>query len=432
MEEISKKLIEVLNSKITPIDIQNSSSLQNIIDRIGDASIVLMGEATHGTQEFYQTRMELSKILIEEKGFQAISIEGDWTSAFAINQYIQNFDGYKTPEAALHDFTRFPKWMWRNALMPDFLQWLRNYNDNLKDASQKIGFYGLDLYCLNDSIKAVIDYLQIHDPEAAKRASKRYACFDHANVDAQTYGYLVDARIKRACIREASEQLIEMQHKAFPILEKSISSENEKLFYTTQNARLIKNAEHYYRAMFESREETWNIRDSHMGETLQNLISHLESKFKKPAKIIIWAHNSHIGDARATEMSERKEINIGQIVREHFSNQSFHLGFSTYTGMVTAADDWDGPAKTKNINPGLPGSYEDLFHQLQAKDFCLYLHDEELNHYLNIPRLQRAIGVIYRPDAERFSHYFFTHLPYQFDAVIHLDKTTALTPLDRK
>lgn len=429
-EIISETLLNSLNNEIAPFDLHDKKTYETIAEKIGNARIVLMGEATHGTQEFYEARIGLSQYLIQEKGFHAIAIEGDWTSTYPVNQYLRGVGKNDDINSILSEFKHFPRWMWRNTTIPPFLNWLRNYNDSQSN-EHKIGFYGLDLYCLNDAMHTVINYLMSHDPAAAKQAIHRYACFDHTTVDPQQYGYLTNANIKKACIEEASEQVRDMQRLAFEKFHTQPTSDAELLFYATQNARLVKNAEHYYRALFEAREITWNIRDEHMAETLQNLIAHLETQRDIPAKVIVWAHNSHVGDARATEMSTRNEINLGQLVRELYGSISFHLGFSTYTGTVTAASDWDGKAETKNVLPGMQGSYEALFHLLKYPNFILDLHQGEyINHLLQLSRLQRAIGVIYRPESERYSHYFFTHLPYQFDAIVHIDKTTAVTPID--
>ena len=316
--------------------------------------------------------------------------------------------------------------------MLSFIQQLRHYNNTCQ--SDKVSFYGLDLYCLHESAQAVINYLQQHNPIAAKKASERYACFDHAHVDPELYGYLTEKRLKKSCLHEVTTQLLETYRIIYQTLnfERELS-EKEQQFYVTQNARVVKNAEQYYRAMFEPNNITWNIRDQHMADTLQNILSHLETLTNKPAKVIVWAHNSHVGDARATEMTERQEINLGQLVKERFNMNSFSLGFSTAIGTVTAASDWDGETEYKRINPPLHGSYEWFFHQLKEKQFLLNLRKEtQLTHLLQSPQLQRAIGVIYRPETERSSHYYFSHLPYQFDALIHIDQTHALKPLNHQ
>jgi erythromycin esterase-like protein len=427
--ETQQKLLNVLNEAAIPISAPADYS--SFLEKIGDARYVLIGEATHGTQEFYQARIEITQQLILKKGFMAVAIEGDWPDAYRIHRYIQGKGYIDDSESALDDFKRFPTWMWRNTALPPFLKWLREYNE-LPDTVHKIGFYGLDLYSINRSMQAVIRYLMKVDPMAAEQAKSRYACFDHLNVDPQMYGYLANAKIKKSCIAEVIDELNEIQHHAFKLIHQGDEVAEDDYFFATQNARVVKNAEAYYRSMFDDHISSWNIRDRHMTETLSVLADHLEDRFNKPAKIIIWAHNSHVGDARATEMGARGEVNIGQLIREQHTN-TYSIGFSTYDGSVTAASNWDEPAQRKKIVPGLRGSYEELFHQTAYKNFILHLSDnEELEHFLKIPRLQRAIGVIYRPETERLSHYFFTHLPYQFDSLIHFDTTNAVEPLEVK
>lgn len=428
---ISEKLIDLLNQSIIPCAIEDPQFYQKLGDLIGDARIVLMGEATHGTLEFYQTRMALSQYLIQAKGFQAIAIEGDWTSAYPIHHHCQGLADINKAKEALDSFKRFPAWMWRNTTMLKFVQQLREYNDGCETNAKKVGFYGLDLYCLNEAAEAVVNYLQKYHPEAAQMAMQRYACFDHVQVDAQLYAYLTEKGLKKSCLAEVTTQLLETYRVIYQNL--GIDSDldaKEQQFYAAQNARVVKNAEHYYRSLFESHHVTWNIRDQHMADTLQNIMSHLETLNGKPAKVIVWAHNSHVGDARATEMSERQEINLGQLVRERFDAASFSVGFSTAEGTVRAASEWGGKGECKKIQQPFHGSYEWFFHQLKEKNFLMNLReDTPLTHLLKLPLLQRAIGVIYCPETERMSHYYFSHLPYQFDAIIHFDQTQALTPL---
>lgn len=428
MSELTQqKLIDIITEAAQPLSGDNKYS--TLLDQIGDARFVLIGEASHGTHEFYQARIEITQQLIEKKNFMAVAIEGDWPDAYRIHRYIQGKGNKNDSEEAFSDFKRFPTWMWRNTTLPPFIRWLRTYNDNISSPSHKIGFYGLDLYSLHSSMQAVIDYLSQVDKEAAKKARLRYACFDHST-DPQTYGYLSSIGIKKSCMKEAIEQLLELQHRAFDYVSQDGLDAEDNYFYAAQNARLVKNAENYYRSMFEGHVTSWNIRDSHMYETLNIISDHLENRFKKPAKIIVWAHNSHVGDARATEMGFRGQINIGQLAKEQHDKDAYLIGFSTNQGTVTAASEWDTPAKCKKINAGLEGSYEQLFHHIRYPDFLLnFRGDKTLEHYLHIPRLQRAIGVIYRPDSERESHYFFTRLPYQFDSLIHFDNTTAVQPL---
>lgn len=420
-------LIKTLTNHAEPVS-RIGHHYDSLLDKIGDSRFVLIGEASHGTQDFYEARIEITKQLITKKNFQAVAIEGDWPSVHTAHLYVQGMDGNDVA-AGLKGFDRFPRWMWRNTAVASFLQWLRHHNDKLSPA-KKIGFYGLDLYSLYSSMQAVLDYLAKVDPKAAERARARYACFDHMKMDPQEYGYLAAMGIKKACVEEAVAQFQELQHHAADYICVNNLANREDYFDAIQNTRLIKNAEHYYRTMFEGHINSWNVRDAHMAETFNMLADHLEARFNQPAKIIVWAHNSHVGDARATEMGEKGEVNIGQLIREQHEN-TYLIGFSTYTGTVTAASNWDSPAETKIVNPGLEGSYEALFHDIPHRDFILHLqHNTELEHYLKISRLQRAIGVIYRPETERDSHYFFTHLPYQFDSLVHFDQTTAVKPLD--
>lgn len=425
-----QKLTDLINELLIPFDMQSLGSYQNLLKKIGDSRVVLMGEATHGTKEFYQIRMQLSEALIKEKGFQAIAIEGDWTSVAGLQDYI---DGNISSLAeAMQGFERFPQWMWGNQEMANFLKRLREYNAQQKYEAKKVKLFGLDLYSLHSSIHAVIDYFKTHFPHYAEQVEKRYACFDHNSFDPQAYGYLVEHNLKSACVKEVTEQLLETHRLTY----QKIAERGPQLtdaFYALQNARVVKNAEYYYRAMYESRHETWNIRDHHMIETLENVMSHLENLYHMPAKVIVWAHNSHIGDARATEMHERQEVNLGQLARERFDGSTFLLGFSTAIGCVTAADNWDSPHQFKKIQIPMEGSYEHLFHHTEEKNFLLDLREENhLTQLLKMPRLQRAIGVVYHPHTERHSHYYFARLPYQFDCLIHLDKTHSLKPLKNR
>ncbi len=431
-QAIDDKLLDLLDKEINPIELDNMSGLQTMIDNIGDARIVMMGEATHGTKEFYQIRMALSKLLIEQKGFQAIAIEGDWPSIYQFHRYILGSKEIDNEQKYLKRFTRFPTWMWANTTIPPFLEWLREYNQNLH-SSLKIGMYGLDLYSLHDSIKAIIKFLSENEPDLAERAKNRYACFDHIAMNPQMYGYHVNQNLRQSCVKEVKEQLLDMQQRTLSKLSADKMLQSELEFYSNQNARVVKNAEEYYRTMFEPGAISWNLRDNHMAQTLSNIISHTESKTKLPAKVIVWAHNSHIGDARATEMSDRGEINLGQIIRERYDTSSYLLGFSTFSGTVMAASEWDYPPEVKTVLPALKASYEALFHRIPTNNFFLNLRkDTHLNELLQHARLQRAIGVIYLPQSERMSHYFFSRLPYQFDSIIHIDESHALTELSVK
>ena len=331
---------------------------------------------------------------------------------------------------ALSDFKRFPSWMWRNANVLDFVGWLRERNDRIADPAARAGFYGLDLYSLHTSIAAVLDYLDETDPEAAKRARYRYACFEHFGEDPQSYGYATSFGLSPDCEREVVNQLVEMQRRRQGVLARGGDDEDE-LFAAEQNARLVKAAEEYYRSMFEGRVSSWNLRDTHMAETLDALLAHLGRKGGR-SKVVVWAHNSHVGDARATQMGEAGEVNIGQLARQKYPGQALLVGFSTFTGTVTAASEWGGPAERKRVRPALRDSYEALFHRTGAAKFLLSLRDlGEAAGGLREPRLERAIGVIYLPQTERVSHYFQSRLPAQFDVVMHFDETRAVEPLER-
>ncbi|MBA3662091.1 MAG: erythromycin esterase family protein [Gammaproteobacteria bacterium] len=419
-----EKLVRLLNESIYTLS-PGPDKYTSLVNNIGDAQFVLLGEATHGTHEFYQARIEITKRLIAEKGFMAVAIEGDWPDVYEIHRYL-NGKGQHAKES-LHSFTRFPTWMWRNETMIPFLEWLRHYNDKRNVSQQKIGFYGLDVYSLYASIQVVIEYLERVDPAAAENAKQRYACFDHVKQDPQSYGYQATLEKSKSCVKAVTQQWLELQSHVLEYIKKDEFQFEEAYFNALQNALIVKNAEHYYRSLFEGAAKSWNVRDQHMAETFNVLINHLEDQLKQPAKIVVWAHNSHLGDARATEMSAEGEINLGQLIREQYPRDTFSLGFSTYEGIVTAAAAWGDPPAFKQINPGLPGSYEDLFHALNQKEFFLLLRgNKTLEHYLKIGRLQRAIGVVYKPETEQTSHYFFTKLPLQFDAMIHIDKTSAL------
>jgi erythromycin esterase-like protein len=402
-----------------------------LLELIGDARFVLLGEASHGTHEFYRTRAEITKRLIAEKGFAAVAVEADWPDAYRINRYVRGASDDSEAVEALGDFERFPAWMWRNADVLDFVGWLREYNDDLASGASKAGFYGLDLYSLHGSIEAVLGYLDKVDPEAARRARYRYACFEHFGEDTQAYGYAASIGITESCENEVVTQLIELQRRAAELARRDGRVAADEFFFAEQNARLVKNAEQYYRSMFHARVSSWNLRDRHMAETLDALRAHLDMQ-RRGTKIVVWEHNSHLGDARATEMGERGEWNVGQLVREQVGAQAVLVGFTTYDGTVTAATDWGGPAERKSVRPALSGSYEALFHEAGSKRFLLNLRDDaEVASMLRTPRLERAIGVIYRPETERISHYFRARLPAQFDAIIHIDRTRAVEPLER-
>ncbi|HWQ32090.1 MAG TPA: erythromycin esterase family protein [Blastocatellia bacterium] len=403
-----------------------------LLQMIGDARLVLLGEASHGTHEFYLTRAEITQRLIDEKGFNAVAVEADWPDAFRVNRWVRGVSEDADSRTALDGFRRFPTWMWRNTEVVSFIERLRAHNAALPPDAPTAGFYGLDLYSLNTSIAAVLNYLDRVDPEAARRARYRYACFEHFGDDVQAYGYAANFGLTESCENEAVSQLVELRRHAADYASRDGRVAADEFFFAEQNARLVINAEEYYRVMFRSSAESWNLRDRHMAETLDALLRHLSAQIGRPAKVVIWEHNSHLGDARATYMARQGQLNVGQLVRQQYGSEAVLVGFTTYTGTVTASSEWDAPAERKRVRPGLPRSYEALFHEAEHDRFLLNLRDnEQLSAALRGPLLERAIGVIYLPQTERLSHYFDAELSRQFDVVMHFDETRALEPLER-
>jgi len=388
-----------------------------LLERIGDARIVLFGEASHGSSEFYRMRQKISKALIEQKGFRIIGAEADWPDMEIVNHYVHGRlkDEYRTP------FRRFPQWMWRNAEFLEFTEWLKIYN---RSREEKVSIYGLDLYGLENSVHHVLRYLEEKDPELAEEARKHYSCITPYMEDPSAYGRLVLSGRLESCEQEVLQMLITLLKKR-----EKLNHNSEAFYYVYQNARAIADAERYYKIMYYGGADSWNLRDLHMFHTLRSLLA-----FHGPgSKAIVWAHNSHIGNALATEMYARGEINIGHLCRESFGDKSYHIGFATDHGTVAAADNWGDAMKIKKVNPALAGSYEALMHRSGTKNFSLPLrksaaHAEALKK-LASPRLERAIGVIYRPDTERQSHYFLASLPAQFDELIWFDETRAVRAL---
>jgi erythromycin esterase-like protein len=422
-------VVEIVRRRAIPLK-GDPSQYDQLIEGIGDARVVLLGEATHGTHEFYRERAFITRRLIAEKGFSAVAVEADWPDAYRVNRFVRGASADEESVEALADFGRFPTWMWRNADVLDFIGWLRSYNDT-KPAGERAGFYGLDLYSLRASMQAVLAYLDKVDPDSARRARLRYACFDRFGDEMQQYGYSAGYGLTPSCEREVVTELLELHRRRVDYASRDGRVAADDYFHAEQNARLVRNAEEYYRTMFRGRAESWNLRDRHMSDTLQELMQYLERTAPK-ARIVVWAHNSHLGDARATEMGEGGELNVGQLVREQYGAAAVLVGFTTYAGTVTAATDWDGPAHRRDVRPALAGSYERLFHDVAIPRFLLPLRtDPELSAALTAPRLERAIGVIYVPETERRSHYFRARLPQQFDYVLHFDQTRAIEPLER-
>ncbi len=398
---------------------------------IRDARFVLIGEATHGTHEFYRDRARITQRLIAEKGFTGVAIEGDWPDAERVDRYVRGAQGSdKGAEQALSQFTRrFPRWMWANTDVLDFAQRLRARNQALPAAAPRAGFYGLDLYSLGPSADAVVRALEGIDPEAARRARRRYAVFAPYRDDAERYGLATMAGKASEGEREARAQFEELQ-KMQPRGDAD-PARADALFSALQNARVVRNAEEYYRTLYRGGVSTWNLRDKHMADTLDALAEHLTRRNGgAPAKIVVWAHNSHVGDARWTQTGAPSEWNIGQLTRERHEGQTVLIGFTTYTGSVFAASAWGERGTQKRLLPALPGSFSAVFHDAGLGDFLLLLRGRRaLADALPEPRLERAVGVVYLPETERESHYFLAHLTKQFDAVIHRDVTRAVTPI---
>ncbi|CAF0882829.1 unnamed protein product [Adineta ricciae] len=343
-----------------------------ILAAIGDARVVMIGEASHGTHEFYVHRAEITKRLIQEKGFTIIACEADWPPAYRVNRWVKEMSSSsKLQDAndALKDFTRFPVWMWRNTVVLDFINWLRTHNESKRENKSKVGFFGIDLYSLQSSREEVLKYLEKVDPEMAKQARKSYGCFERYS-DEQEYGYCAATKLSCGCEKEAIEILKKMLERHAKIVADNRSSETEieESFYATENAKIVREAEKYYRHMFEGGEITWNIRDTHMVDCLQDLLKYCGPE----AKAVVWAHNSHVGDARETDSRRAREVNIGQLVRERFGlGKTFNIGFTTYTGTVTAADSWDMDPDFKHVRPSLPESVEYLLHDALTRDSTL-------------------------------------------------------------
>jgi erythromycin esterase-like protein/predicted phosphoribosyltransferase len=422
-------VLSTVKARAIPLN-GDPSQYDALINAIGDARVVLLGEATHGTHEFYRERAFITRRLIAERGFSAVAVEADWPDAYRINRYVRGRSTDEDAVQSLAEFGRFPTWMWRNADVLDFIGWLRTHNDT-RPVDERAGFYGLDLYSLRASMQAVLRYLETVDPDAARRARRRYGCFDQFGEELQEYGYAASVGLHPSCEREVMTQLVELHRQRAEYASRDGRVAPDDYFFAEQNARLVKNAEQYYRAMFLGRNESWNLRDWHMVDTLEELQRFLGRVHPDP-RIVIWAHNSHLGDARATEMGERGEWNVGQLVRERQGALAALVGFTTYTGTVTAASEWDGPAHRKHVRPALVGSYEQLFHDTGMSRFLLPLRsDLELSSALAVPRLERAIGVLYLPQTERASHYFHARLSEQFDYLLHFDETRAVEPLER-
>ncbi|MDH5621406.1 MAG: protein-L-isoaspartate(D-aspartate) O-methyltransferase [Gammaproteobacteria bacterium] len=417
----TSELENLIRDNCDPFTSVETADLEPLLERIGRSDVVLIGEASHGTSEFYKLRSRITRELIVKKNFNFVAIEGDWPDAARIDHFVRHFD---TPPSEWTAFARFPTWMWRNDDVREFVDWLRIHNTD-KHADDRVAFHGLDLYSLYSSIREILKYLDEVDPETAELARQRYGCLTPWQADPATYGKAALTSAYHSCEAEVVRMLLDLsaKHREYSM------HDGERFLDAVQNARLVANAERYYRVMYYGSRESWNLRDSYMFETLKIL-----RNFHWPAnKVIIWAHNSHIGDAAATEMSSRGELNIGHLCRKEFGNRAYSIGFGTDNGTVAAASDWDGPMEIKAVRPSHPDSYEWLCHQVGFDGFMLGLRaskSEALLSGLSKPRLERAIGVIYRPESELASHYFHAVLPKQFDEYVWIDSTHAVQPFD--
>jgi erythromycin esterase-like protein len=417
----SPPIPELIRRAAEPLPDLDDPDFGALVDRFAAAKVVLLGEASHGTSEFYRARAAITRRLVDRHGFRIVAAEADWPDAAHYDRFIRDLP---PPPHDEPPFRRFPTWMWRNTDVERFLLDMREWN-RARPATDRAGFYGLDLYNLSASIRAVLDYLDRIDPETAAIARRRYGCLTPWAQSPQVYGRIALTQGYRACEEGVVKMLVELLQRRGEYAH----ADGTAFLDAVGNARLVKNAEAYYRAMYYGAAESWNLRDTHMFETLCTLLA----AGGRDAKAVVWAHNSHIGDASKTDMGvERGELNIGQLCRERFGKNAALIGFGTHTGTVACADDWDEPMQVKRVNPSLPESYERMAHDAGTGRFLLDLRDgvhEALRHRLLEPREERFIGVIYRPDTERWSHYASCSLPQQFDAYVWFDETRAVTAL---
>jgi len=413
--------IETLRAAAEPLPALDDPEFAAAFDRFAGARVVLLGEASHGTSEFYRARAAITRRLIERHGFKIVAVEADWPDAAVIDRHVRHLPHQPVRTPA---FTRFPTWMWRNKDVDAFVGFLRQHNAE-KPQAERAGFYGLDLYNMNASIAAVLSYLDSVDPEAAAIARNRYGCLEPWSREPAAYGREALTKGYAMCEEPVTKSLMDMLRKQLDY----VRNDGDRFFDATQNARLVADAERYYRIMYYGAHHSWNLRDNHMFDTLQRLLA-----WEGPdSKVVVWAHNSHIGDARYTDMgSERGELNLGQLCRQAYGRDAALIGFGTHSGTVAAASDWDAPMEVKAVRPSRPDSYEALCHQVGQERFLFDLQPDgnaELRQALSARRLERYIGVIYRPETERWSHYSYSSLPDQYDGFVWFDQTTAVIPL---
>lgn len=416
---MSKRLVSAIQEHANPL---NDQAFDTILDAIGDARIVLLGEATHGTSEFYKVRAALSKRLIQEKGFSAIAVEGDWPSAQGVNRYVKGFDeeGKSAHQVLSQSFNRWPTWMWANEEIAEFVEWLKIENEG-KEAATKTGFYGIDMYSLYESIDELLRILRENpqfqtDLELAKKA---FSCFEPYNRMPEHYA-LSTAHFTDECISEVSSLLTTIRSH-----EDLYSNEQEKDLNVTMNALVAKNAESYYRAMMQDDAISWNIRDMHMVEAISELLNY----HGEDAKIIVWEHNTHVGDASETSMADHKMINVGQLIREKYGREdTFAIGFGTYEGTVIAGESWGEPFQKMNMPPAKFNSWEGQMHAAKAEDQVILFKDD-IRHLFNEWIGHRAIGVVYNPEFEAYGNYVSSRVGSRYDGFVFVDQTSALTPI---
>ena len=415
----NRPLPQRLAGAAEPFDSIDQADLGPLLARIGNARLVLLGEASHGTAQFYRMRDRITRLLVEQLGFGMVCIEADWPDASAIDHYVRRRERQSSEWKA---FTRFPEWMWRNQEVASFVEWLRAFNEP-RPPEQRVTFHGLDIYSLSTSIDAVLRYLDEVDPEAARSARSRYGCLTPWESDPAAYGRMARGGGLRECEHEVAAMLGDMLQRRVQYS----ALDGERYADAVHNARLVASAERYYRTLYYGSVQSWNLRDRHMFDTLQALLQ----AGGDSAKAVVWAHNSHLGDARHTEMSARGEHNVGQLCRQAFGRNAYLVGFGTDHGTVAAADDWGAVMQVMTVRPSHPRSYEHQCHASGVPSFLLPLRPAgELRQLLLEPRLERAIGVIYRPASEMASHYFQAVLPRQFDEYCWFDETSAVQPLD--
>jgi erythromycin esterase len=402
------------------LPLRTPDDLDPLLRRIGAARYVLLGEASHGTSEYYTWRMRLSQRLIREKGFSFIAVEGDWPDCYRVNRYVKGLpDSGETARDVLHAFERWPTWMWANEEVADLVEWMRDHNNGLPN-EKKVGFYGLDVYSLWESLYAILSYLKRVDPSALPAAYEAFHCFQPYSEDVQEYAHATRF-VPASCEEEVIALLAQLRRKA----EQYRADGREGYFQAEQNALVLKNAEAYYRAMVRGGPDSWNIRDRHMTETLERLMNHHGPETKG----IVWEHNTHIGDARYTDMAEDDMVNIGQLVRERHEQEVLLVGFGSHRGSVIAGNRWDAPMEIMRVPPARAGSWEDVLHQAGAEDKLLLMPESHRAGSLRKRRGHRAIGVVYHPEYEYLGNYVPTVLPRRYDAFLYLDETQALHPL---